>query len=301
MKMTAVRIDAEAYGDQRFVHLARLLGMANCDGHFALIKVSLIWSWQIEHYTPEAPCFVVPSHVIEMALGESGPAAMVRAQLAEEVPEGFRIRGANHERAGWLYQLRQKSALGGAANRAKVRKEAHKKEPPGPPQESLSCSLFSVSQSQKEERVPLASPPAHPPAEVPDPEPGPKPAPETVMPCPEPSGSGSPEAQAKPGPRPAKLAPHPGHQQAIDAFWRGFEGHAGVKPTYTADVGAHVKRLLASHGTDEVLRRIGNFFSRPPGQWPEERDFGTFVRFFDKWAVGAVPMNVPMPRRSKPL
>lgn len=304
MKMPPIRLDGDAFGDPRFARLAKLLGMPDGDGHFALIKVALIWAWQTEHYSPDEPCFVVPADVIEMALGDAGPAAMVRAKLADETPSGYRIRGATHERIGWLYRSRERGTKGGVgkAVRAKNSEQAYKslleaesKHTQG--REQATPLISSLSVSQKERELPSAVAPA----EIPDPEPRPKPAPETVMPSPEPSGSGSPEAQAKPGPRPAKPPPHPGHQQVIDAFWRGFEAHCGVKPTYTAEVGAHVKRLLASHGTDEVLRRIGNFFSRPTGQWPEERDFGTFVRFFDKWAIGSVPMNVPMPRRSKPL
>lgn len=111
-----VRIDAEAWGDLRFATLARLLGLRDSD--HALIKVARIWSWQTEHYTPAAPTYVVDQDTIESALGEGGAAALVRARLAEEVPDGFRIKGTQG-RIEWLYKKRQSSARGGEATRRK--------------------------------------------------------------------------------------------------------------------------------------------------------------------------------------
>lgn len=113
MKHAAVRLEADSFADDRFPHLARLLGFPGGDGDFALIKVSRIWSWQTMNYTPEAPCFVVPLKVIERHLGEGGAAALVRADLAEEHPDGLRMRGSSHERTGWLYRAREKGKRGG--------------------------------------------------------------------------------------------------------------------------------------------------------------------------------------------
>ena len=115
--MTApVRIEAEAWSDLRFATLARILRLADSD--HALIKVARIWSWQAEHYLPSKPTYVVDADTIESALGEGGALAMVRARLAEETPEGFRIKGTEG-RIEWLYQRRQSSARGGEATRAK--------------------------------------------------------------------------------------------------------------------------------------------------------------------------------------
>lgn len=60
-----VRIEAEAWTDLRFATLARLMGFA--DAHHALIKTAVLWSWQAEHYTPEALTYVVDQDTAEGA------------------------------------------------------------------------------------------------------------------------------------------------------------------------------------------------------------------------------------------
>lgn len=127
--MTApVRIDASAWGDLRFATLARLCGFA--DAEHALIKCAKIWSWQTEHYTPDNPTYVVDVELVESALGAGGAEALVRARLAEEGPDGLRIRGSNG-RIEWLWKSRNASARGGEATK---RKHENKERPPGPPQ-----------------------------------------------------------------------------------------------------------------------------------------------------------------------
>lgn len=111
-----VRIDAEAWGDLRFATLARIMGFADRD--HALIKVARIWSWQTEHYSPETTTYVIDRDIVESALGDGGVAALVRSRLAEELPEGVRMKGTEG-RIEWYWKLRQKSAKGGEATRAK--------------------------------------------------------------------------------------------------------------------------------------------------------------------------------------
>jgi hypothetical protein len=120
-----VRIEACAWGDLRFATLARLCGFA--DAEHALIKVSKIWSWQTEHYTPDAPTYVVDAEIIESALGELGAERMVRARLAEATPDGFRIKGSE-DRIEWLWKSRNASRKGGEATK---RKHANKGGPDG--------------------------------------------------------------------------------------------------------------------------------------------------------------------------
>lgn len=154
MKFARVNLEPESFGDPRFAHLARLLALPGGDGHFALIKVALIWSWQTEHYTPSEPCFHVPEDVIEMALGvdgAAGRAALVRARLAEETPDGLRMRGSSHDRTGWLWRIRAKSEAGGRAKAATAKRKAANESLPGadhghapgvPVQSPLSSLLF---------------------------------------------------------------------------------------------------------------------------------------------------------------
>lgn len=99
-----VNIEAEAWADLRYETLARLLKLA--DGHHALIRCARIWAWQTEHFTEDEPTYVVDRDTIDSALGVDGGAdAMVRARLAEEVPEGFRIKGGKG-RIEWLHRNR---------------------------------------------------------------------------------------------------------------------------------------------------------------------------------------------------
>lgn len=126
-----VRIEAEAWSDLRFATLARILGFADLD--HALIKVSRIWSWQTEHYTPDAPTYVVDADLIDSALGTGGAQAMVRSRLAEEEPGGFRVRGSKG-RIEWLWQRRQASRAGGEARKRSARNESQPGgSPPGKP------------------------------------------------------------------------------------------------------------------------------------------------------------------------
>ena len=125
MKIARVNLEAEVWGDHRFAHLERLLGYPACKGHLAIARMAIVWGWQVEHYTPEAPCFHVPEDVLEMALevdGERAVAALVRARLAEETPDGVRIKGSSHEATGWLWRVRERSAAGVDAKREKASK-----------------------------------------------------------------------------------------------------------------------------------------------------------------------------------
>lgn len=125
--MTApVRIETKAWGDVRFTTLARLLGLA--DNHHALIKTALLWAWQAENFSPESPTYVVDQDTVESVLGPGAGAALVRAKLAEEVPEGFRICGAEG-RIEWLWNAR---VAGRAGAEATKRKHANKRGPAGP-------------------------------------------------------------------------------------------------------------------------------------------------------------------------
>lgn len=124
--MTApVRIDASAWGDLRFATLARLCGFA--DAEHALIKCAKIWSWQTEHYTEDQPTYAVDSDIVESALGAGGAQHLVRARLAEETPDGLRIRGAVG-RIEWLWKSRKASKKGGDATK---RKHSDKDGPDG--------------------------------------------------------------------------------------------------------------------------------------------------------------------------
>jgi hypothetical protein len=111
-----VRIEASDWGELKYATLARLMGFVDAD--HALVKVAKIWAWQTEHYTPERPTYVVDPEIAESALGPGGAAALLRARLAEEVPEGLLIPSAQG-RIEWLHQRRSAAVRGGEATRRK--------------------------------------------------------------------------------------------------------------------------------------------------------------------------------------
>jgi hypothetical protein len=156
LKLARVNLESCVWGDGRFPHLERLLGYPPCRGHLAIARMAMIWGWQVEHYTPEAPCFHVPEEVIEMALEVEGPraiAALVRANLAEETPDGIRMKGSSHEATGWLWRIRQRSHAGVEAKQQKAtaKRKARDTSPPqvdpgftvGEPQQNPLSSLLS--------------------------------------------------------------------------------------------------------------------------------------------------------------
>lgn len=170
-----VRIEAEAWSDLRFATLARILGLGSPD--YALIRTARIWSWQAEHYTPEAPTYVVDLDTIESALGTGGAAALVRARLAEETPDGFRMRGA-HGRIEWLWQKRQAARAGGEATKRKHgNKQGPHGLPHGEPAAGPELSPLVIALDQISEILPARDPAARVPEHQPAPTPLPGPSP----------------------------------------------------------------------------------------------------------------------------
>jgi hypothetical protein len=110
--LARISIEAGAWTDPRFAMLARYLGLA--DAEHALIRCARVWAWQTERFTPDAPTYVVTAELLETLMGPGSPAALVRADLAEELPEGFRIRGSEG-RIEWLANRRRSAVMGGRA------------------------------------------------------------------------------------------------------------------------------------------------------------------------------------------
>jgi hypothetical protein len=162
-----VRIETKAWTDHRFATVARLLGLADLE--HALIKVAKIWSWQTEHYTPEEPTYVVDRDTIESALDHEGAAeALVRAKLAEELPEGYRMRGTTG-RIEWLHQRREAAARGGKARQRKARDNSKPGgSAPGLPSAELdacdskpnTCPPVPVPPPEEDLSLPRAIPPS---------------------------------------------------------------------------------------------------------------------------------------------
>lgn len=94
----------------------------------------------------------------------------------------------------------------------------------------------------------------------------------------------SPPSAATTGPDQEKAA-HPKVVAAWDEYYT--RTHGGAKPTWNAKTGSMVKQLLARHGPDELIKRIG-CLERSPPRWPiGPWDLQTFVQHVDKCVDGA--------------
>jgi len=243
-----VRIEAEAFSDERYEVLAAACGLVDAD--HARGKMARLW-----RQCTALGVYVLPASTVCAVLGPNGAVSIVESGLGELHEDGIRIRGTRG-RIEWLKKLRSNAKKGGKAKAAKRqasgkpdgRAEAARHLPPA-------CPLTpTLTPTLKEEVVP---PPATPMLEL----------------------------QIKLDD--VKASQHPGHREVIADFDARYLAAYGSKPTWTSVAGAHVKRLLKSHGELEVRRRIANLFDSPPSWLKPPFDFGTFVSQFDKLVIAA--------------
>lgn len=110
----AVRIEANAFSDERFELLGELAGY---NRHEALGRIARLWS-----YCTDKETAVVDATIVRAYLGPNGPDAIVGAGLADVVEGGIKIRGS--ERIGWLKQKRENARKGGKQAAAKKQAKA---------------------------------------------------------------------------------------------------------------------------------------------------------------------------------
>lgn len=165
-----VRIEAKAWNDIRFVTLARLLGLADAD--HAIIKVARIWSWQTEHFTTERPTYSVDLDTIESVLGPGGGAALVRAKLAVETPDGYRMCGTEGQ-IEWCEELTSKRQRAGQVRAARGRRDER-----GRLTGSDNCNTDNASPAHAGCAGPAST--STPPAQSSAPAPAPDPAPDPI-------------------------------------------------------------------------------------------------------------------------
>lgn len=255
-----VRIEARAWSDLRFATLARLLGLADAD--HALIKVARLWSWQTEHFAPNAPTYEVDADTIESVLGPGGPAAMVRAKLADETPGGYRIRGTDGQ-IEWCDNLSSKRQQAGRARADGARRDAKGR-------------LLPHSSGEQDNNYPAHGPANHQhassaqPAKSSAPSPSPSPSPEEDL------GADSPDSEpAEPSAAPLTLIPErpvkPSRKKAkhdLPETWQ---------PTARQREAARQSAL----DIDDQVRRFKNHHAARGNQ------FASWDRAFDTWLDNA--------------
>jgi hypothetical protein len=103
----SVRVEADAFVDERFVALARLAGLVDAD--HARGKMLRLW-----RQCTDQNVAILPLEIINSVLGPNGADSLVKSFLGEHVDGGIRIRGTSG-RIEWLENLRKNGKKGGKA------------------------------------------------------------------------------------------------------------------------------------------------------------------------------------------
>lgn len=104
----AVRVDATAFSDERYVTLARLAGLTDPD--HARGKMLRLW-----RQCTDRNVVVLSVETCESVLGANASEALIKSELGEAVEGGIRICGTSG-RIEWLEKLRKNGKKGGKAN-----------------------------------------------------------------------------------------------------------------------------------------------------------------------------------------
>lgn len=238
--MTApVRIESRAWSDLRFATLARILGLADAD--HALIKVARLWSWQTEHFKAESPTYVIDRDTIESVLGDRGPEALVRAKLATETPDGWRMHGTEGS-IEWCNELAEKRSRAGQARAAGARR--------GPDGRLMTCNdgYSNPAHAGCAGPAPTSTAPAQ--SSAPSPDPSPSPDQEKIL-----GALGdlvlAPWAPAD-APRPAKPARRKANRAIPEGWTPRPEERAKAKDA-GLNVEAEVERFIDHHTAKGTL------------------------------------------------
>lgn len=98
----------------------------------------------------------------------------------------------------------------------------------------------------------------------------------------------------------SKPASNPEHEPTRLAWFSAFQGaQGGAKPTWLAEHGGMLARLLSQHGGDEIRRRIANAFEAPPRFPGRPNTFADFVRSIDAFAVRHSAQSQASPQNQK--
>ena len=142
----SVRIEDEAFSDERYGVLAALCGLADPD--HARGKMARLWRQCTAQRT-----YVLPIDLVCSVLGENGAEGIVKAALGEAVDGGIRIRGTKG-RIEWLAKLRNNARKGGKAKSAKRhnagKQEAAKSVPPACPPAPAPAPVTSQIERESE-------------------------------------------------------------------------------------------------------------------------------------------------------
>lgn len=150
----SVRIEDEAFADQRYERLAVLAGLADAD--HARGKMAKIW----RQCTIEKR-YVLDELDIQVVFGKDGASHLISARLAEQTDDGYRIKGTAG-RIEWLDDFRAQAENGGKARAATAERGPDGRmlpkpsSPAGQPDRQIYPAESSET-SQLDQRHPAAS------------------------------------------------------------------------------------------------------------------------------------------------
>lgn len=101
----SVRIEDEAFCDPRFDVLGALCGYNRYE---AMGRMAHVWRYCTERNTD-----ILAAAIVNAILGFGGSAAIVTAELGEQLELGIRIRGSHGRRREWHHELQQARQLAG--------------------------------------------------------------------------------------------------------------------------------------------------------------------------------------------
>lgn len=153
----SVRVEADAFVDERFVALARMAGLADAD--HARGKMLRLW-----RQCTDRNVAILPLEIIDSVLGPNGGDALVKSFLGERADGGIRICGTSG-RIEWLENLRKNGKKGGKAkakrqlSNAPANQEKEKEREPKVDLPSLPPEALEVADQLRDEIV--GSQPTH--------------------------------------------------------------------------------------------------------------------------------------------
>lgn len=253
-----VNADSKARHDVRYKRLARRLGISHADAFGRSI-----WVW-FELY--ERAGAYLSAEDIDIAAEMDGfAAAMVECELAEETPDGIRVRG--NERAGWVERKREISSEGGRARAAAAARKSGR------------FVKANTKHQPNTSRPPAATPAADQPCTSP------------------PALALDPALALAPDQKTAPLAPlalthtgpTPGSRlRAVFTEW--FEKRYGAKYAWAGKEATHAMNLMGlagDGGSEEVIRRAERAARQP---WRKANvTLGTVFELWNSLASDAQP------------
>jgi hypothetical protein len=247
--MPSVRIEDEAFSDERFCVLANACQLADED--HARGKMAKVW-----RACTARQSHTLPESIVVSILGPNGPAALVSAELGEVTDGGVRICGTRG-RIEWLGKLRKNARKGGKAKAAKRQ---------------------AVGSSNPAKGHPEAT--REPATTYPDP------CPPTLTLTLTPSrSSGSPSGKSD-SPPARRTGPV---QRCWLHWSELYERANETKPTWSPKTERLLSGVLKGHSPEEVCRRMDIAFTSPPDWPRGPYDLATVAEHFDKFARPSMP------------